>query len=195
MRFGSRILRGFEGKKARSARLFGLIVPSVIKRRRKGMRIVSVQKRVLLSCLWLGWMCTPSLRAQNPREKNSSVSPLFGSGHGLDHVGIAVRDLEAAKKTYRDILGFTLYAGGKHPNGTRNSGPALETGYLELITFQTSVRAVHRTVRPKHPHTARNHSWCLDGVFSKSEPMILILASGRRERDSHERYVSGGRGR
>jgi len=74
------------------------------------------------------------MRAEE-QAKDASHSILFGSGHGIDHVGIAVRDLETAKKTYRDVLGFAVFAGGKHPNGTRNSGPALESGYLELITF------------------------------------------------------------
>ena len=45
-----------------------------------------------------------------------------------------VPDLVRTAEYYRDVLGFTLFAGGKHPNGTRNSGPALESGYLELIT-------------------------------------------------------------
>ena len=74
------------------------------------------------------------MRAEE-QAKDASHSILFGSRHGIDHVGIAVRDLETAKKTYRDVLGFAVFAGGKHPNGTRNSGPALESGYLELITF------------------------------------------------------------
>jgi hypothetical protein len=39
------------------------------------------------------------------------------------------------------VLGFTVFAGGKHPNGSRNSGPALESGYLELITFWDRTKA------------------------------------------------------
>jgi catechol 2,3-dioxygenase-like lactoylglutathione lyase family enzyme len=85
-------------------------------------------------CLFVACILEPTMRAQEG-AKNAPHSIVLGSGHGIDHVGIAVRDLETAKKTYRDVLGFTIYAGGKHPNGTRNSGPALENAYLELITF------------------------------------------------------------
>jgi hypothetical protein len=34
-----------------------------------------------------------------------------------------------------------VFDGGKHPNGSRNSGPALENGYLELITFWDRTKA------------------------------------------------------
>ena len=34
-----------------------------------------------------------------------------------------------------------MFAGGKHPNRSRNSGPALESGYLELITFWDRTKA------------------------------------------------------
>jgi catechol 2,3-dioxygenase-like lactoylglutathione lyase family enzyme len=88
---------------------------------------------IFLVCLFFACLPKLSITAQE-QAKNSIKSTLFGSGHGLDHVGIAVRDLETAKRTYRDVLGFTVFPGGKHPNGTRNSGPALESGYLELIT-------------------------------------------------------------
>jgi catechol 2,3-dioxygenase-like lactoylglutathione lyase family enzyme len=99
------------------------------------------QKRFMLSlgCLFLACMLESTMRAQESAK--ASKSGVFGSGHGLDHVGVAVRDLEAAKKDYRDVLGFTVFAGGKHPNGSRNSGPVLESGYLELITFWDRTKA------------------------------------------------------
>lgn len=88
---------------------------------------------IVLGCLF-AFMPELTIKAEE-QTKDSSKPAIFGSGHGLDHVGIAVRDLETAKKTYRN-LGFTVFAGGKHPNlGTRNSGPSFESGYLELITF------------------------------------------------------------
>ncbi|PYM22075.1 MAG: VOC family protein, partial [Candidatus Rokuibacteriota bacterium] len=41
--------------------------------------------------------------------------------HAIDHLVIAVPDLAAATKTYRD-LGFTVVAGGRHPGvGTDNA--------------------------------------------------------------------------
>ena len=33
---------------------------------------------------------------------------VLGDGRGIDHLVVAVRDLEAAKDTYRDLLGFKL---------------------------------------------------------------------------------------
>ena len=80
------------------------------------------------------------MRAQE-QAKDSSKSTVLGSGHGIDHVAIAVKDLETANKTYRDVLGFAVFAGGKHPVGTRNSGPNLENCYLELITVWDRTKA------------------------------------------------------
>jgi hypothetical protein len=50
----------------------------------------------------------------------------------LDHVVIAVHDLEAAKRLYSG-LGFSMLEGGRHPTGTENSAAPLSGGYLELI--------------------------------------------------------------
>jgi catechol 2,3-dioxygenase-like lactoylglutathione lyase family enzyme len=91
---------------------------------------------LILACM-LEWTMTGQESVQEP-----SKSALFGSGHGLDHVGIAVRDLEEAKKTYRN-LGFTVFGGAIHPDlGTRNSGPSFESGYLELITSRDRTKAL-----------------------------------------------------
>src|SRR5438874_10462492 len=103
-------------------------------RRYKFMSPIQRHLLLVLGLIFSACMLEPTMRAQES-AKEPSKSAVFGSGHGLDHVGIAVRDLETAKKNYRDVLGFTVFAGGKHPNGTRNGGPALESGYLELITF------------------------------------------------------------
>jgi hypothetical protein len=54
---------------------------------------------------------------------------------GIDHLVVAVADLEAAARSYRD-LGFTVVAGGRHPTATHNALIAFEDGtYLELIAF------------------------------------------------------------
>ena len=96
---------------------------------------MSISRKYLLLILGCFFLCTPelTLRAEGQANDSAKVS-LLGSGHGFDHVGIAVRDLETAKKTYRN-LGFTVFGGGKHPDlGTRNSGPGFESGgYLELL--------------------------------------------------------------
>ena len=54
---------------------------------------------------------------------------------GIDHIVIAVPDLEVAKKNY-EALGFTVVAGGRHPVGTHNALIAFTDGsYIELIAF------------------------------------------------------------
>jgi catechol 2,3-dioxygenase-like lactoylglutathione lyase family enzyme len=55
---------------------------------------------------------------------------------GIDHLVIAVPDLAAAMKTYRD-LGFTVVAGGRHTGiGTDNALIAFrDSSYLELVGF------------------------------------------------------------
>lgn len=54
---------------------------------------------------------------------------------GLDHIVIAVRDLERAIDDYKQ-LGFTVVPGGRHPVGTYNGLIAFADGsYIELISF------------------------------------------------------------
>jgi catechol 2,3-dioxygenase-like lactoylglutathione lyase family enzyme len=54
---------------------------------------------------------------------------------GVDHLVIAVRDLERAADNYR-ALGFTVVPGGRHPVGTHNALIAFpDESYLELIAF------------------------------------------------------------
>jgi hypothetical protein len=54
---------------------------------------------------------------------------------GIDHLVIAVNDLDQATVDYRQ-LGFTVVAGGKHPVGSHNTLIAFEDGsYLEIIAF------------------------------------------------------------
>lgn len=63
---------------------------------------------------------------------------------GIDHLVIAVRDLEGAVASYAD-LGFTVVPGGRHTGiGTYNALIAFQDGsYLELIAFYEP-RADHR---------------------------------------------------
>lgn len=54
---------------------------------------------------------------------------------GIDHIVVAVPDLEAARTSY-EALGFTVVAGGRHPVGTHNALIAFGDGsYIELIAF------------------------------------------------------------
>jgi len=53
---------------------------------------------------------------------------------GIDHLVIAVRDLDKARATWQR-LGFTLTPEGVHPFGTKNSLVQLEGGFLELVAI------------------------------------------------------------
>jgi catechol 2,3-dioxygenase-like lactoylglutathione lyase family enzyme len=54
---------------------------------------------------------------------------------GIDHLVIAVPDLDAAIRSYRG-LGFTVVPGGRHPVGTHNALIAFaDDSYVELIAF------------------------------------------------------------
>ena len=65
-------------------------------------------------------------------------------GFALDHVVIAVSDLEAAMADYR-ALGFTVVAGGSHPGRTSHNALVVfaDGSYLELIAW-TSYNAAER---------------------------------------------------
>jgi catechol 2,3-dioxygenase-like lactoylglutathione lyase family enzyme len=54
---------------------------------------------------------------------------------GIDHIVIAVTDLEKAARDY-SRLGFTVIPGGRHPVGTHNALISFADGsYIEIISF------------------------------------------------------------
>src|SRR5437764_10162934 len=73
------------------------------------------------------------LIAQNKKQNDA----VLGEVQGLDHPGILVHDLEGAKDTYRDTLGFWIQPRGVVsvlPSGIEISNASFEDGsYLELI--------------------------------------------------------------
>jgi len=63
--------------------------------------------------------------------------PASPVAHAVDHVILAVANLEAAASTFASSLGFHVGGGGVHPQfGTINRLIVLDTGYLELIAAQ-----------------------------------------------------------
>ncbi len=68
-------------------------------------------------------------------------SRLFGTGRGIDHLVIAVRNLEEATKEYGQRLGLDVSSGGRHQGGTENSVAWFsDTGYLELLGVYDSTK-------------------------------------------------------
>ncbi len=66
----------------------------------------------------------------------------------IDHVMIAVHDLESATNTYASLLGLVATGSGDHPGrGTRNRIIVLDSCYLELIALQPDVPSHHWLAR------------------------------------------------
>ncbi len=69
-------------------------------------------------------------------------SPVLAGGRGIDHVGVAVRDLTTARAAYTDTLGFRATHGAKLPTGLQNLTIWFaDTTYLELLTYYDRERA------------------------------------------------------
>jgi catechol 2,3-dioxygenase-like lactoylglutathione lyase family enzyme len=67
---------------------------------------------------------------------------LLGGERGLDHVGVAVKDLDLATRTYRDYLGFSNPTEGKLPNGIRNVNYYFaDATYLETLVHYDRSKA------------------------------------------------------
>lgn len=72
----------------------------------------------------------------------SSHSSALGDGRGIDHIGIATKDLEAATHQYHQALGFAAPQRTTLPNGVENSIIWFADGtYLELFTFYDREKA------------------------------------------------------
>jgi len=73
----------------------------------------------------------------------ASDSELLGSGHGLDHVGIAVHDLAQAERLFRDTLGFTIGLRGRLLDGTTDTDIEFkhQGQYLELVIVDDRQKA------------------------------------------------------
>ncbi len=60
---------------------------------------------------------------------------LLGTGRGMDHVGIVVRDMPKTQKDF-EKLGFKVHTGGHFPDGSFNAIVSFENGsYLELLSY------------------------------------------------------------
>src|SRR6202044_1867650 len=71
-----------------------------------------------------------------PTGAGGATSDLLGGERGLDHVGVAVKDLDAATRAYHDVLGFDRPTEGKLPNGLRNVNYYFaDSTYLETLTY------------------------------------------------------------
>lgn len=79
----------------------------------------------------------PATTPQQTRGAAQTASVL-GSGHGLDHVIVIVRDLEKATRDFKEVLGFTEARGGDFPGGLQSRAMRFASNYIELMSVDPS---------------------------------------------------------
>jgi catechol 2,3-dioxygenase-like lactoylglutathione lyase family enzyme len=95
----------------------------------------------------------------------------------IDHVVIAVRDLEAARETYAR-LGFTLTPVARHPFGTANSLVQLHGSYIELLAVADAA-LIPEPAEGRYSFAAFNR----DFLERREGPSMLALKSANKAVD------------
>src|SRR5437867_3998705 len=105
----------------------------------------------------------------------------------IDHVVLAVGDLEAAAASVWDELGLGSVPGGRHPGwGTGNRVVPLGDAYEELIAILDPVEAasspVGRWIANASRAGDRLVAWCAstDDIVAVAERLGLVVAAGSR---------------
>ena len=81
-------------------------------------------------------------RAEEPLSND-----LLGAGRGVDHVMIAVRDINRASDFFSSHLGFNAKIWGKFPDGVENAGTYFgNRSYLELLGIYDRNKAAQTTI-------------------------------------------------
>jgi len=87
----------------------------------------------LLATVPLSAQTTPA-SAQNANNVQTPAQTLLGQGWGVDHVGVAVRDLAQTQHDYEQ-LGFKVGKGGHFPGGVSNAIVSFQkNSHLELLS-------------------------------------------------------------
>src|SRR4030088_3002929 len=105
--------------------------------------------------------------------------------HGPDHIGHAVRDLDAAAEFYRRA-GFTVGARNRHAWGTHNRIVQLKNCYIEILEVAEPQKIV--------PHGARSFSFGAfnrDFLASREGFSMLILKSSNEAGDARSFWATG----
>jgi hypothetical protein len=104
---------------------------------------------------------------------------------GIDHLVLAVADLEAARQRY-GALGFTLTPPARHPFGTANSLVQLDGAFLELLSV-----AEPAAIPPHEPcrfsFAAFNRDYLLHG-----EGFSMLVLDSRDARADNEAFRQAG---
>src|ERR1700674_1136935 len=139
----------------------------------------------------LFFVCPLTGMVAQDKKQNDSV---LGEGSGLDHPGILVRDLEAAKDTYRDTLGFWIQPRGVVSvlgSGMKISNAFFEDGsYLTLSAVNDLDKA--RVNRPSYLTFLEKHEgakFFMLNVSSAEGTAKFLRARGLDVSDPSERRV------
>lgn len=97
--------------------------------------------------------------------RGGPAASLLGGERGLDHVGIAVKDLDAATHIYHDVLGFNRPTPGRLPNGIQNVNY-----YFSDSTYLETMIAWDRGKAPWLASFTDRHSGALFAVLSAFSP-------------------------
>jgi hypothetical protein len=105
----------------------------------------------------------------------------------IDHVVLAVRDLDAAGTRILNEVGFGSVPGGRHPGwGTGNRIVPLGHGYVELLAVVDPMEAesspIGRWISNASRSVDRLVAWCVstDEIDGVAERLGLAMATGSR---------------
>jgi len=104
---------------------------------------------------------------------------------GIDHLVIAVRDLDAARAAYRR-LGFTLTPEARHPFGTKNSLIQLEGAFLELVAIANPVLIPEPTPQ-RFSFAAFNRDF-----LARHEGLSMLVLKSRDANLDHVAFATSG---
>jgi methylmalonyl-CoA/ethylmalonyl-CoA epimerase len=84
-------------------------------------------------------LCVAGIAAAPRQTRGAAQSAsVLGTGRGLDHVIVIVRDLDQATHDYKEVLGFADLRGGKFPGGVQSRALKFGSNYVELMSVDTS---------------------------------------------------------
>src|SRR5580704_15233398 len=99
----------------------------------------------------------------------------------IDHVIVAVEDLDVATEHVRSLYGWGECGGGRHPQGTENRGiPLGGTQYLELITPYDTELSIGRAVAERLAHGEGWFGWGLQDsdIDATAARLALTITEG-----------------
>jgi catechol 2,3-dioxygenase-like lactoylglutathione lyase family enzyme len=104
---------------------------------------------------------------------------------GIDHLVLAVADLEAARQRY-GALGFTLTPPGRHPFGTANSLVQLDGVFLELLSIAEPAAIP--------PHKAGRFSFAAFNrdYLGQGEGLSMLVMDSRDARADYDEFRRAG---